>query len=292
MAMPTLINYHVIDSHNVGDLLSSPLHYFEFPGFTPQARDIRAFQPSQLPNDLDSPVIIGGGGLLFEHFLPQIVALKAQPAPGKRILWGVGQQTYALNQLPHYRQFDYRPYVEHCDLVGIRDYDVPWPWVPCASCMHPAFNQPRTPQHEIVVFSHKKFQLHLPGFPHLTHTETTFETVLDFLGSGETILTSSFHGAYWGTLLGRKVLAFPFSSKFISLKHTPTLYPLKTWSDRRFRLAIRGKTLYELKYQNKFRCTTEGWQSLLPQAQSYPESLAECRDRNQEFYAQAMDVIC
>lgn len=240
---------------------------------------------------VEDHVIIGGGGLLFDHFLPQIAALQATPRRGQRIVWGAGQQTYALHRLGDYRQFDYRPYLANCDLVGVRDNDVPWPWVPCASCMHPAFDQPRPPQHEIVVFSHKKFQIEMPGLPHLTHTETDFETVLNFLGSGETILTSSFHGAYWGTLLGRKVLAFPFSSKFASLRHRPTLYPLKTWSNTRWRLGFRSKTFFELTYKNKYRCTTQGWQDLLPQTQAYPDSLAECRAANQAFYNQVMDRL-
>ena len=110
------------------------------------------------------------------------------------------------------------PYLDGVDLVGIRDYDVGLPWVPCASCMHPEFDRPRSPKHEVVVFSHKKFRLNIKGLPTFTNKEVDFRAVLDFLGSGETILTSSFHGAYWGTLLGRKVLAFPFSSKFFWLK--------------------------------------------------------------------------
>ncbi len=286
--MPTLVNCHVIDAHNIGDLLSSPLHYFEFPGFTPKALDIRTAQAEALAAD---HVIFGGGGLLFERFLPQIASIQATKQGTKRILWGVGQQSYALTQLSDYRQFDYRPYVAQCDLVGLRDFDVPWPWVPCVSCLHPAFDLPRTPQHEVVVFSHKKFHISFPGLPHLTHEETDFETVLDFLGSGETILTSSFHGAYWGTLLGRKVLAFPFSSKFASLKYPPTLYPVKTWSPVRWRLSLFGKSLYEKTDPHQYFCTTEGWQTLLPQTQAYPDSLAECRAVNQQFYAKVMDSI-
>lgn len=286
--MSRLVNCHVIDPHNVGDLLSSPLRYFEFPGFTAEAAHILTTEAESLT---DIPVILGGGGLLFERFLPQISAIQAAKGRSKRILWGVGQQSYNLSQIHQYRQFDYRPYTAHSDLVGLRDNDVPWPWVPCVSCMHPAFDRPRTPQHEVVVFSHQKFQIKFPGIPHLTHTETEFDKVLDFLGSGETILTSSFHGAYWGTLLGRKVLAFPFSSKFASLRHAPTLYPLNTWSNTRWRLGFRGRTLYELKYTNRYRCATSGWQGLLPQLQTYPDSLAECRTVNQRFYHQVMEML-
>jgi hypothetical protein len=285
--MPILVNYHVIDPHNIGDLLSSPLHYFEFPGFHCQALDIRTALPK---TEAEGPIICGGGGLLFDRFLPQIARIQSQKQGHKHILWGAGQQSYALSKLRDYRQFDYRPYLANCDLAGVRDFDVPWPWVPCASCMHSAFDRNRTPQHEFVVFSHNKFQINFPGFPHLTHTETDFEKVLNFLGSGETILTSSFHGAYWGTLLGRKVLAFPFSSKFASLKHSPTLYPIKAWSPGGWQLSLFGKTIYD-RNKNKYRCATDGWQELLSQTQTYPDSLAECRAANQQFYQAVMHLI-
>jgi hypothetical protein len=240
--MRTVTNCHVIDPQNMGDLLSSPLRYFEFPGFNCRTLDVRTVQAEDVMTD---HVILGGGGLLFERFLPQLSSIQAHKQNAKRILWGVGQQTYALKKMGDYRQFDYPPYVVDSDLVGVRDYDVPLPCVPCVSCMHPAFDKPRTPQNEFVVFSHKKFRIHFPGLSTLTNKTTDFEKVLDFLGSGETILTSSFHGAYWGILLGRKVLAFPFSSKFHSLKHSPALYPIEKWQQKRDKLSIFGKKLYE-----------------------------------------------
>lgn len=83
--MSRLVNCHVIDPHNVGDLLSSPLRYFEFPGFTPEAAHILTTEAATLT---DIPVILGGGGLLFERFLPQISAIQAAKGRGKRILWG------------------------------------------------------------------------------------------------------------------------------------------------------------------------------------------------------------
>jgi len=290
--MPSLVNYHVIDPQNIGDLLSSPLHYFEFPGFTTESRDIRHVDLDHLPANLAADhVILGGGGLLFERFLPQVTAIQNGRQGGKRIFWGVGQQSYALKALQDYRKFNYRPYLSSGDLVGIRDYDTPWPWVPCVSCMHTAFDKPRSPQHEVVVFSHQKFQINLPGLPRLTHTESDLETVLDFLGSGETILTSSFHGAYWGTLLGRRVVAFPFSSKFATLKHLPTLYPVKKWSDVRWQLSLLGKSLYQRKAENQYYCATEGWQALCAQAQAYPDSLAECRAANRQFHTQVVAAL-
>ena len=114
------------------------------------------------------------------------------------------------------------------------------------------------------------------------------EKVLDFLGSGETVLTSSYHGVYWATLLGRKVLAFPFSSKFYTLKHKPNMYPVELWLRKKKSFIER----LNFRYKNKFYFpSTNSWQSLLKDSQSYPESLEECRHKNQLYYSKVMEFM-
>ena len=41
---------------------------------------------------------------------------------------------------------------------------------------------------------------------------------IEFIGSGDVVVTNSYHGAYWATLLGKVVVAFPWASKFYGLK--------------------------------------------------------------------------
>jgi len=290
--MPSLTNYHVTDLTNIGDLLSSPLRYFDFPGFDCQTLDIGKVDAD---NVVDSNIIIGGGGLLFERFLPHIQDIYRTQINknhiNKIILWGVGQQRYgAASRKPE--SFDYAPFVQKSHLVGIRDDGMDYIWVPCASCMHPAFDKLRKPEYEVVVFSHKKFQIDFPDMPKMTNLADDFEAVIDFLGSGETIITSSFHGAYWGTLLGRKVIAFPFSSKFFTLRHQPTLYPVKKWSRVRWKLSVFGRVLYSIEHEgDKLTCDTQDWQQYLKEARAYPESLQECRDSNIQFYQRVMDIL-
>ena len=287
--MPKLTNYHVLDPTNVGDLLSSPLQYFDFPGYSCQTQDIRNFDPDSVKN---SHIIIGGGGLLYKRFLPQIQSLCTTQGVGKRILWGVGQQSYGCDKSVLDPPFNYDAYTAHSDLVGIRDDKMPHDWVPCVSCMHPAFDKPRTIKHEVVAFSHKKFQINIPGIPRMTNENSDLEEVLGFLGSGNTILTSSFHGAYWGTLLGRRVLAFPFSSKFFTLRHQPNLYIVNKWSRVRWRLSALGKELWTFRYKgNIHSCDTKNWRQHLSKCQAYPQSLAECRERNRWFYQRVMGTL-
>lgn len=286
----SLVNYHVVDDKNIGDLMSSPFKYFDFPGFECEVRDIRnVLDQSDIQSNQN--IIVGGGGLLFERFRPNIKILQSAPQIGTRILWGAGQQLYGSKKDLDFQTFNYSAYTEEFDLVGVRDFGLEIPWIPCVSCMHPAFEQVRIPSHQYVIFSHKKFQISLPGIPRMTNEQADMETILDFLGSGETILTSSFHGAYWGTLLGRKVLAFPFSSKFLTLKHQPTLYPAIKWSDRRWKLSVLGRVMYEFKYKNKLTCSMDNWQQYAQLAQAYPNSLSECRERTRFFYDEAMALL-
>jgi hypothetical protein len=285
--MNSIVNLHVIDPTNIGDRLSSPIQYFDFSGFTTQALDIREFDPSAIQN---SHTIVGGGGLIYSRFQPYFDSLRTPARTGKLIAWGIGQQSYDISQ-KNTTNFDYAPYLKQFDLVGIRDFNHELPWLPCVSCMHPAFDQNHNIQHDIVVFSHKKFQLNIPGLPTMTNAGQNFEQVLEFLASGETILTSSYHGAYWGTLLGRKVLAFPFSSKFYTLKHLPTSYPVDKWKQGSWQISLFKKQLYKHWYKNKFFCDTQGWQDALQHCRSYPESLGECREQNRRFYHQCMDQL-
>jgi len=325
--MDAIFNIHVIDQKNLGDCLSSPLEYFQFPGFQvehlnlldvlhglkhPRAPSpIRGLLATIAERNAKAHVILGGGGLLapqFQEAIQQIFSQIVQPTGGAAIAWGVGQQAYKLggaNQTLDQRrdqirqeieQFPYDNYVKDWDLVGVRDAGIAQNWVPCASCMHPAFDQDYAIEHDFVVYSHSKFELKLDGFPRLSHAETSMERVLAFLGSGDTVLTSSFHGAYWATLLGRKVLAFPFTSKFLTLKHPIGLYPdprwrIPSWRWRPFTETFLNKLIFELKWSKKYRPQTSNWQNYLDRTQSYPQALEECRQRNQEFYLRVLKFL-
>jgi len=57
--------------------------------------------------------------------------------------------------------------------------------------------------------------------PHMTNLAGDMEEVIAFLASGEVVVTSSYHGAYWARLLGRKVALLPRGSKFWHLPPAP-----------------------------------------------------------------------
>lgn len=286
--MKKIISSHVIDPTNIGDLYSAPSHYFDFPGYQVEPLDIRHITPENIQG---KDVIVGGGGLLFTRFHDSFQKLVSHKKHSRLISWGIGQQIYGTNKFDEIKKFDYQAYIQGFDLVGIRDSDYLDNWVPCVSCMHPSFDRKRDIKHEFVVFSHKKFQLNFPEFPTMTNNHQSIDEIFDFLGSGETIITSSYHGAYWGTLLGRKVLAFPFSSKFYTLKHLPVLYPVKKWFEAKFKVSIFNKTLFESPYENKFLCNQDNWRNYLKDCRAYPDSLQENRDRNIWYYSKVMELL-
>lgn len=53
-----------------------------------------------------------------------------------------------------------------------------------------------------------------------------FNETVAFLGSSEVVLTTSYHGLYWATLLGRKVVVLEAS-----------MYKLQSWFTRRKSIA-------------------------------------------------------
>lgn len=183
---------------------------------------------------------------------------------GPRILWGVGHNSRERD-IDSYN-VSYPEYIRKFHLVGIRDFDSDYRWVPCASCMHYAFDKEYQIKNKIVWFEHKKkliegkwFDL-LPA-PRMVNTGQNFEQIIEFLGSAETVVTNSYHGVYWATLLNRKVVCVPWGSKFHMFKHPPVMANERNWVD------------------------------VLESAISYPEALEECRNANKEFFSDVLELF-
>jgi hypothetical protein len=183
---------------------------------------------------------------------------------GPRILWGAGHNS--RNSSEDSYSVNYPSYLNQFHLVGVRDWDTDYRWVPCASCMHPAFDKEYEIKNEIVWFEHKKKLIEgkwldtIPA-PRMINTGQNMEQIIEFLGSAETVITNSYHGVYWATLLGRKVVCIPWGSKFNMFKHPPTMALEKNWQDK------------------------------ISKADSYPKALEECRIANKEFYDDVIQLI-
>jgi hypothetical protein len=234
--------------NNTGDMKSSPVEYFDF---------LKDCKKVDIHNEIKAgeTVIVGGGGMLLgengiEPWAGKLIEISK--ASKKSIAWGIG----ANNHTGFSSHYDI---LKDFSLVGVRDYEAPFEWVPCVSCMDTLFDKYKDFKGEgISIYTHANFRLQLTNetldvFPTMDNTED-FESVIQFLSSAETIITNSYHGAYWATLMGKKVVvALPFSNKFFFFKHKPVIT-----TDFKFEDAIKH-------------------------AKNYPTALEECREANINF---------
>ncbi|MBX9720929.1 MAG: polysaccharide pyruvyl transferase family protein [Candidatus Obscuribacterales bacterium] len=143
-------------------------------------------------------------------------------------------------------------FLQRCPLVGVRDWGTAYDWVPCPSCLSPAFDDQPQERHKVGFYEHWEIPLQNPGEP-LQKNNCEFNEAIAFLSSCETVVTNTYHGAYWATLLGKKVLVEPINSKLLNMKHQPRVILNRDW-----------------KANQKY-------------AVAYPEALADCRAANISF---------
>jgi len=249
--------------NNIGDFASSPALYFRLPG------EITKYE---LPFQEDWPcptsgnVIVGGGGLIgagVEKIRRAMTLLADRAKPDTRLIcWGAGLH----DNLNHVLDEPIPSFLRKYKLVGIRDVVDCVRWVPCASCMLAIFKREMKPTEEFVVYSHGVHKLDL-GVPAKQANNTASQVgtprrAIEFIASGAVVLTNTYHGAYWATLLGRKVVVInPWSTKFFRMKHPPVF------------------------------ATVEDWKHRVKAAVNYDEALDECREASTRFYADVMNVI-
>jgi hypothetical protein len=203
--------------NNIGDYYCNPSRYFNFTEVTSGELMYNNFPVK------NNTLIIGGGGLIHKKFSLHIQAL-LDKKPRFSVLWGIGHNFGKK----HVRKTDgnvyYPSWIKKANLVGIRDYIEGYhdTYLPCVSCMHPAFDKTYESKHDVVYFTHAfKSKYNDTAIHHLTNDEMNFEKVIEFLGSGNTVVTDSYHGAYWAQLLGKNVIVASWSVKFDHMKYAP-----------------------------------------------------------------------
>ena len=136
-------------------------------------------------------------------------------------MWGVGRAGLGK---PDYN--GYAAALERLSLVGVRDFGTKFDFVPCVSCLHYAFDNGPDPEHDLVIYEHRHHPISGPGgIPRLRNDCSSAEEAIGFLASGRTVVTSSYHGAYWAMLLGRRVAIIPpWSAKFHRFEKAPGVW--------------------------------------------------------------------
>lgn len=288
MTKPKFTVVHRADPNNVGDLASNPLQYFLKPEeyqVVDITRINETEYDSQLPMVIGGGGLIGNEffgdavpSLLPAADLDQLVSIqkhkwnlkdpanekahaefqfahrnfikrymnKIKPVSAPRHIWGAGHNGPLDKR--GIAEIVYPDWLMNFDEVGVRDWDQNQPWVPCASCMHPALKKKYAIKNDVVFFEHKKQLIKNFGndsIPRFVNSGSNIDQTIELLGSANIILTNSYHGAYWGVLLGKKVIVVePWSSKFLSMKYAPWILKRdQDWKDVVDQIKIRDSAL-------------------------------------------------
>ncbi len=227
-----------------------PTLYFDFP-YEIKEVDFDDIIYSYLKNEI---VILSSGDLICKNEYLDYINIYAL---GK-ILWGCGINN---NELVNYDI----SFIDKATLSGARDYGVGDNiYVPDVSCMHNAFDKQYDIKNEKILYFEEKDPLPDIDLPKMSNIEPqTLEEALEFIGSGDIVITNSFYGAYWGTLLGRKVIVLDgLKIKFLSFKYSPII-------------CLDNKNI-------------EQYYAL---CKSYPEALEDSRNINKEYFNKVKNII-
>lgn len=245
---------HIQDMRNIGDQVCCPANYFdEFKTYP-----VKPIQNIEVDDSTD-PIVFGGGGIFHGDVIPRLEAF-SKDTKRKRIIWGAGHNVHGeTNPATSYPEF-----VKDFDLVGLRDYGNPFGYVPCPSCLHPSFDKLNHTITDIVVLEHFQHSIPLYDFPRMSNCQPKWymEHVCKFIGSALTVITNSFHGAYWALLMRKDVVIWkPFSSRF-----------------------------YGFKPEVKFADETNWKQVVIHFTWRENGYLEECRALNREFYKKVKEI--
>lgn len=206
-----IYSWQTVNTGNLAEQVCRPTEYFDLGPVT-------VIPDEQRDMPVDAPIIFGGSGLLY----PEVAGVLESTSRNSHfpcIAWGIGINVHYGDSI------EWPEWLSRFALVGMRDWCSPYPYVPCPSCMHPAFDvqQSIKPEHSIVIYDQVDYPvgMEISGAPRINNQKSASEMdkVIAFLASGKTILTSSYHGAYWGFLLNRRVLIWkPWSTKFLCFK--------------------------------------------------------------------------
>ena len=204
---------------NAGDYYSAPGMYYKFPNINIHHIHFLDFYGAMTKNPdfeeynvKNKIIVIGGGGLITDegYYLQDTVNWLVEN--NKVIFWGVGSNAF---QKPYYEIFNNKNVL----LVGTRDISPSfnYDYVPCVSCKSHLFDSDYQINSEIGIIEHPLHPVNIEGLPKISNSEN-IDTIIEFLGSKEVIISSTFHGIYWSQLLGKKVLYYTEDEK-INLKY-------------------------------------------------------------------------
>jgi len=240
------------DYANSGDIWSSPVHYL---GERYQGTTLDVLKKHNLENREYDNVFIGGGAIFTVGDWIINIQKTLQTVKFKNLIyWGAGRG------LTH--NFPFIQYLP--TLAGSREWEPEYfkeyiEWVPCASVLHPLIdkyiNKPHTK--DFLVLNHwKRAEIIFPAeHTKMNNKPQTIEQMLEAIAAHKWVLTTSYHAAYWATLLNKRVIVLQVDgpdNKFRAFKHPPIVSKKFNWE-------------------------------LVVKAKNYPNAYEECLNANLRF---------
>ncbi|WGV17380.1 hypothetical protein [Fuscovulum ytuae] len=197
---------------NLGDWICCPYYYF--PDYFAQYTCILHSDWAVLWHEIerDDIVIFGGGGLLDNSDELNRVLNRLINCCDNVIIWGAGTHKYNKDNIFGKKTATEEIHYDRAAIVGVRDYMHPsgLPYLPCVSCLNPAF---LTPQDSVpikrtigTIKSALETNFAVEGLPSFVTNAQPIGKVAKYILSSQVILVSSYHGAYWAMLLGKKAV--------------------------------------------------------------------------------------
>ncbi len=215
-----------IDESNRGDMVACPLMYYydDFKPYRMKRHDIGAIDfDSIAPGDV---IILGGGGMLdYAEALNREIN-RVLDTGATVISWSLG-----FNRHEEYgKAFETKIDFNRFALATVRDYQNEYhlDYLPDVSCKLPGLRKKYEIRRRFGIARHKDYPVEGFDFESVTNN-APIDTILQFIGESEIILSNSFHLLYWSMLMGKKTICVnPFSTKFQGYKYKPAYYGADT----------------------------------------------------------------
>lgn len=238
-----------MDIENPGDINSTIMRYF-----TNNLHGLMIdVSVPDIPKMKVDTLFIGGGAIFTtEVFINNINTILKNVEAKHKIVWGAG----VLKDLIPKE-------IKKYDLFGTRDVLKGFEWVPCPSVMHDSFvkfiDKPR--KKGMLILNHWKRPIDIGiDCTIIKNKPNVMDEVLEAISDHTYVLTSSYHAAYWATLLKRKVILIGenLPAKFDNMKHYPViaktfskdlLQKAKVWEDAYFESIVANNN-FRKKVEN------------------------------------------
>lgn len=215
-----VLGLHYRETKNIGDRNCHPLDYLDIKSLNHKVSVIKC-DVRNIPDDVNPDIVVFGGGAIANH----ADKIRKRFPDSFKVAWGIGFTTNKKEALP---ENVHEKFSEDFHVYGSRDYNTNTLYTPCASCLSELFDEQYPKTSKVAVYGHAgklplREEADSYGFQYMDNTQHKhgLKGIIQHLGTADIVVTNSYHGAYWSSLLDVRVSMIPFGSKFFNLKYIP-----------------------------------------------------------------------